>query len=132
MPHPTRGLFLARRYSSEKGVHHFGILDVGNHLGYEAAREPVMIHMVSPHVRAEWFSTTGHWDMFEPITDVPGAVARLQQALGLPCYDLVFNNCEHFARYVATGVRESRQVKEVLTLAGVVGIVAFAMTRKAA
>jgi len=132
MPHPTRGLYLARRYSREKGVHHFGILDVGNHLGYETAREPVIIHMVSPHVRAEWLSTTGRWDMFDPITDVPGAVGRLQQALGFPCYDLVFNNCEHFARYVATGARESVQVRNIGIALGIAALCLLAVRDNAA
>ena len=132
MPELAEGLYLIRQHSSAKGVHHFGILDVGNHLAYHTVYDHVVVHLTHPVVRADWLSATGHWEVLAKIVDVAGALGRLRHAVNRPCYDLVFNNCEHFATYVATGVRESRQVKEVLTLAGVVGIVAFAMTRRAA
>lgn len=39
------------------------------------------------------------------------------EALRRPSYDLFGNNCENFARYVATGKRESTQVQAVGILA---------------
>lgn len=132
MPELSHGLYLLRQYSSTKGVHHFGILDVGNLLGYPMAGDHVVVHLTHPMVRTDRLSATGYWEVLAQINDVEGALARLRQALKYPRYDLVFNNCEHFARYVATGVRESRQVRDILSLAGIVGVVLLANTRRAA
>lgn len=132
MPELSNGLYLLRQYSTAKGVHHFGILDVGNHLACHAVRDHVVVHLTHPTVRADWLSATGQWEVLEQIVDTPGALARLCHALNHPCYDLLSNNCEHFARYVATGVRESRQVRDILTLVGVFGIALLTSTRRAA
>ena len=132
MPELPRGLYLLRQYSSAKGVYHFGILDVGNNLGYEMAREPVVVHLTSPTIRADWLSATEPWEFLERIADVQGAVTRIGRAMSHPCYDLVFNNCEHFARYVASGRRESRQVSNTLLLVGMVGAIALVVSGRAA
>lgn len=132
MPELSQGLYLLRQYSSAKGVHHFGILDVGNLLGYQVVRDHVVVHLTHPTVRTDWLSATGQWEVLAQIKDVQGALARLRHALNHPCYDVMFNNCEHFARYVATGVRESRQVKDILTIAGIVGVAVLASTTRAA
>jgi len=46
-------------------------------------------------------------------------------------YSMIWNNCEHFATYCATGKKKSRQVKRVLSgLSTVaVGVVLFVLTR---
>jgi hypothetical protein len=36
------------------------------------------------------------------------------------CYNLIFNNCQHFARWCATGDHESEQVRSVGATAGTV------------
>lgn len=43
---------------------------------------------------------------------------RARSKLGEQNYDLVFNNCEHFARWCKTGEKESRQVRSVFLMAG--------------
>ncbi|GHU21132.1 hypothetical protein FACS1894172_09680 [Spirochaetia bacterium] len=50
--------------------------------------------------------------------------ARFNIGKGKNKYNFVFNNCEHFVRWCATGVKESHQVRNALTLAGIVGAVA--------
>ncbi len=46
-------------------------------------------------------------------------------------YSMIWNNCEHFATYCATGKKKSRQIKRVLSgLSTVaVGVVLFVLTR---
>lgn len=55
--------------------------------------------------------------MLEQIVDENAALRRVAIAARNPKYDLFGNNCEHFARYIASGKRESHQVR---------GFVAFA------
>jgi hypothetical protein len=45
--------------------------------------------------------------------------------LGKP-YDLVIFNCEHFARWIATGKTESKQVKTASTIAITAGLTMLA------
>lgn len=53
----------------------------------------------------------------------PGAVvARARSMLGQSGYDLVFNNCEHFATWCVTGERSSAQVETVASGTGVIGV----------
>ncbi len=56
-------------------------------------------------------------------------IAREQLSNG--SYSMVWNNCEHFATYCATGKKKSRQIKRVLSgLSTVaVGVVLFVLTR---
>jgi len=52
------------------------------------------------------------------IEDESNAIRRLIVACSNSIYNTTGNNCEHFARYVATGKRESHQVQ----VAGLVGV----------
>jgi len=45
-------------------------------------------------------------------------VERAMSRIGEEEYDLVFNNCEHFARWCKTGDRKSEQVKDAAAVAG--------------
>jgi hypothetical protein len=47
------------------------------------------------------------------------AVARAESMLGRAGYDLVFDNCEHFATWCATGVHSSEQVETAVSGIGV-------------
>jgi hypothetical protein len=126
------GLYMVVQHSAQKGVDHYGILDVGNNLSYSAAPEPVIVHQSPPGVRAELLSSTGPWRVIGQIVDYAGARARLQAALANPRYDLLGNNCEHFARYVATGRRESRQLQSTLLVAGSIALIIAATQDRAA
>ncbi|MFI4993070.1 MAG: lecithin retinol acyltransferase family protein [Solirubrobacterales bacterium] len=54
--------------------------------------------------------------------DPDEVVARARSMLGQPGYDLVFNNCEHFATWCVTGERSSAQVETVASGTGVIGV----------
>ncbi len=126
------GLHLLRQRSqSKEGVYHYGVLDVGNRLRRHPAlpylQHPVVIHQTPPTIQANWLRDTGMWDHlgFVEYAEEANAVSRIMQALQDPLYDLFGNNCEHFARFVTTGRRESTQVNNfvgivLLVVAGVV------------
>lgn len=126
------GLYLIRQYSRQKGVYHFGILDVGNQFGYPMVSEPIVFHQVHPRIRADLLSATGEWESLGRVCDTGAAMERLRQAIATPCYDFVFNNCEHFARYVATGNRESVQVRDAATAIGAAALLFLAVRHRAA
>jgi hypothetical protein len=52
--------------------------------------------------------------------DPEDVIARAMSRLGEGDYNLIFNNCQHFARWCATGDHESEQVRSVTTTAGTV------------
>ena len=47
-----------------------------------------------------------------PENEIPLAILRTKLSLNEK-YNLILNNCEHFARYVTTGKKESSQVQNV-------------------
>lgn len=124
------GLYLLRQRSGSKGVDHYGVLDVGNRLGYlkPFLSGPLVIHQTPPQVRVDPLETTGRWEVLGWITDEAGALERIKAALQAPRYDLFGNNCEHFARYVAVGKRESPQLQGAVAFIGVVGLIIAAVS----
>jgi hypothetical protein len=120
----TPGLYWIAQKSPSKGVEHHAILDVGNRMRHWDIdpRCPVILHQTPPSVRRDPFVGTGTWKIIMKIADEPQAVARLIAACSNPIYNATSNNCEHFARYVATGKRESRQVQGAGFIGVLVGI----------
>jgi len=109
------------RAGNPRGVHHDGIY-FGN--GY-------VIHLVGPpgagkagaHVRMDTLTV---FAAGRPVTVRPYAgnhdpdaiIARAVSKLGQGGYHLIFNNCQHFARWSATGDHISEQVDSVAATAG--------------
>lgn len=125
------GLYLLKQPSARKvGINHYGIWDIGNRIGLEGADgvNPVVVHQVLEGLRPEWFQDTGSWTVLGKITDEPGALHRLEISFRDPGYRLFDNNCEHFARYIATGVKESSQVQAAGFVAGL-AVLAFIASR---
>ena len=122
------GLYLVAQKSEGKGVDHYGILDIGNRIRHFAIDgvNPVIIHQTPPTIRIDWFQNTGAWRVLGKVTDEPFAIQRLHAALANPNYDLFGNNCEHFARFVATGARVSTQIRAGVVVAGLIAFVAIA------
>jgi hypothetical protein len=114
------GLYLVKQKSAEKGVEHYGVLDIGNRIGHPGVIGvmPVVLHQVPPTLRLDWVHLTGNWVVLGRVTDESMARERIRAAAAQPNYDLFGNNCEHFARYVATGRRESTQLQAVGIFAG--------------
>lgn len=122
--HLSAGLYLVSQ-QSDKGVAHYGILDVGNRMGaeYLPLMQPTIIHQRPPRIRIDLLRDTGSWRIHEQIADEAAAIQRIRIGLKTPNYDLFGNNCEHFAQHVATGVRQSRQVQAAVVLAGIAAVV---------
>lgn len=122
------GLYLVTQRSPGKAVDHYGILDIGDRLGVGGADgiNPVIVHQSPPGIKAEWLQHTGEWRVLGPITDEPYAIERYKAALANPKYDLFGHNCEHFARFVATGIRESKQLNAAAVVTGLAVLVMIA------
>jgi len=123
--HLNDGLYLIKQRSATKAVDHYGILDVGNRLRLPnvlPGQQPVVIHQSPPQVQLVWLQQTGSWEVLGQITDEGDAIARIHNASQNPQYNLIGHNCEHFARYVATGKRESHQVQIVAVIAGLAAL----------
>jgi hypothetical protein len=116
------GLYLVTQKSIEKGVDHYGILDIGNRTYQPQADgiNPVIIHQVKTGLRLDWVQSTGDWKILGKITDEEMALQRLRIAATTPTYNLFGNNCEHFARFVATGKKESTQLQGAVFVIGIV------------
>ena len=126
------GLYLLKQRSQAKGLDHYGILDIGNRLRNAYAPYPIVVHQTPPAIRADWLQNTGSWVAVAKITDEAGAIRRIRTALSNPHYDLFGHNCEHFARFVATGRRESTQLQTGFIVAGVLTLLFLASGKRAA
>jgi len=61
----------------------------------------------------DWLINTGIWDIIGQVDYcyLGVAIARLKAAIKNSDYDLFFNNCEQFARYIAEGEHYSTQLR---------------------
>jgi len=118
------GLYLCCR-ASPAGVKHFGIIDVApDGVWLYDCRKGIGLceeRVESAEVLARW---SAEW-----IADQLGARGRLAECArvaaetGIP-YDLLVNNCEQLARFVATGQHTSVQLRNAFTLAVLAAIAA--------
>jgi hypothetical protein len=132
--HLTDGLYLVKRRSAFKpAVDHYAVLDIGNRLGlpFSDPFDPTVVHQSPPSIQQTRLSQLGPVQVVGVVVDEQGALARLRHALVDPRYDLFGHNCEHFARFVVTGARESTQLQGIFALVAV-GTLIFASTRSAA
>jgi hypothetical protein len=95
------------------GAKHYGVLVLENSFGLAEPGNaaPYVIHLNQNGIQAGWLEAMPPWALIEPIWDDLGAWARYQEVSQNPNYNLLSYNCEHFARYIATGARESKQVQ---------------------
>lgn len=132
----ARGLYLAKRRSPEKLVDHYGIIDIGNRALHPnvSPTYPAVYHINAAGLHWDYLANAGDgWQLLGRIgdEDEDAAIERIGQATSNPRYDLLQNNCEQFARWVAFGTKTSGQ----LQLAGlllVVGLTVWAMRKNAA
>jgi len=122
------GLYLLKQKSAAKGVDHYGILDIGNRISHPQVdgRHPVVIHQTPPSIKIDWLQNSGVWEILGRITDEQDAITRMTSAFQSSNYNLFGHNCEHFARYVATGRHESTQLQAVGVVAGLAALVFYA------
>ena len=109
-----RGLYLAKRRSAEKLVDHYGIIDVGNRVLHPnvSPTYPAVYHINAAGLHWDYLANAGDgWQLLERIADEDAAIERIGQASANPRYDLLENNCEQFARWVAFGTKTSTQLQ---------------------
>lgn len=104
------------------GKDHYGLLDVGGQLGYPTGVYAAVFDLSPLKVRFRPFVAT-EWQIIGWTHDVHAARTRFTEACADSTYRLFDNNCEHFARYVVSGTRESTQVKSLLAVACVIGLI---------
>lgn len=122
------GLYFARQPATKAGVGaHFGIIDVGNRRRAPTRRrEPVVWHLRQPGITTSWLHETEPWQILDKIRNEAAALQRLRIAQQYnPRYAIHRDNCEHFARFIAYGRWESKQVQAV-TVIGLITLVALA------
>lgn len=121
------GIFLVKRKSVKyTGVYHYGFVVSGKHLAYfdPSWKESKVIHKTNLGVHADTYLVSD-WEIVEKIRDnqIPFALFRTRLTL-YDRYNLLSDNCEHFARFVTTGKKESSQVQSPVGL-GILGVVTY-------
>lgn len=109
-----RGLYLAKRRSPEKLVDHYGIIDIGNRALHPnvSPAYPAVYHINAAGLHWDYLAHAGGgWQLIGRIVDEAAAIDRIGQATANPRYDLLQNNCEQFARWVAFGTKTSVQLQ---------------------
>jgi hypothetical protein len=108
----NRGLYLHYGlYAGDGRVIHFAPLSGG-----EINAENAVIHETT----LEAFSKGGELKIDKKVkASYPREeiVRRARKQIGAKGYNLVFNNCEHFARWCKSGTSESKQVENVIAIA---------------
>src|SRR5579862_3180299 len=113
------GLYVVKTALPNKLGEHYGILDVGNRLRRSGVVGPVVYQLAPRGVIAT--EETTNLTIVAPVIDEMLAAVRFEEALKKSQYDLLTNNCEHFARFVAFGTSVSGQA-QLLGLAGVAAV----------
>ncbi|TGL21712.1 hypothetical protein EHQ46_07605 [Leptospira yanagawae] len=124
----TKGLYLLKRPAEKYWglVDHYAVMDVGNtsSLFPNVGQRPIVIEKVEGKGIIASYNSK-NWTILGKVKDhhILSATLRLIQALENPTYDLFGNNCEHFARFIAEGKKESEQVNSFGALALFFGVV---------
>ena len=124
------GLYCLKRPSTMNAlVDHFGILDVGNRIAHPHVNQghPILIEMTPPRLKASYFQGPEIWTNLGLIRDETQAIHQVRILSKNPDYHWFENNCEHFARGVATGRRESKQIQGGVIAAGLATLVLMAI-----
>lgn len=86
----------------------------GTVIHYRKPSETIERTTLETFARGNPIYVAEYGDGFGYIPDV--VVERAESRLGEQKYNLLFNNCEHFASWCKTGVSESQQVKDFVPL----------------
>jgi len=120
------GIFLVKRPGMiSNGYDHYGVWICGSahsKLGHDS-RYPVVIHKTDSGIAPVWADFSGEWSFVASSGSVDAALFRLQSAQYDSTFDLIFKNCEHFARFVVEGIEQSTQIQNIVGL----GTVCFAL-----
>jgi hypothetical protein len=116
------GVFLLKRWSREKGVDHYAVGLAGNAAWRAGFTQPTTVQLLPTGIWVEAWTERDRWEVLIQASDEQAAIGRLIARLEAT-YALLSSNCEHFAREVVTGVRESRQVQGAVLIGVLAAIV---------
>lgn len=127
------GLYFAVQRPSRKRVRHYGIVDIGNRCRVQEVDggEPMVLHQSPPAIRIDRLRDTDGWFLLCKIEDESAVISRVNVALHDPTYKLFWHNCEHFARFVAFGVRESKQLQAAGWVAALTALAVASLNEEA-
>ena len=120
------GLYRVSRPKAGGMVTHVGILEVGCAQYLGSPPSATVAHLGPTGLRVDQFDRADGWTIGEALPNQVHAVRRLRSAID-PTYDALFNNCEHFVEYVATGTKQSGQLKAVGIVAATIVGLAFVL-----
>lgn len=133
-PQQTEGISLAKRKSTAiLGKDHYGFVISGKYLknfGLPERRAKVIrrIYEFGTKVVENDFDPLAWQVLYKmPQNEIPLAILRTNLTRN-DKYNLLFDNCEHFARFVTTGKKESSQVQNVIGL-GLIGLFSYFLLR---
>lgn len=118
------GVYLLKRWSAEKGVDHYAVGLAGSAARGLGCWTPVVVQLVPGRIDVAPWSNADGWEVLARAQDEIAGLRRLERAQWTH-YALADSNCEHFAREVVTGVRESRQVQAAVVLGLLVAALVF-------
>jgi hypothetical protein len=134
----TAGLYVVREQQSDKPFEHVALLDLSGvlRLTERDFSRAVIVELTNPRLTFRYLDETPRaWDIGPRVLDELGAAQRWEEAVGLPEYDLLLNNCEHLVTFITTGKRHSPQLTRGLKIAAGIAVVAglvMVVNRKAA
>lgn len=118
-----------RRAVASKAAEHYGFAVVGDPVKYFSSPSSgsIVIHKTNIGIHPDPFDPF-LWEKVKTLDgNVLAAVARAHHSYR-DAYNLFFDNCEHFARFVVTGIKESTQIQNLAGL-GLIGFGIWAMWR---
>lgn len=118
-PQHIEGIYLVERKGAKSSAYdHYGFTVSGKFLKYfnlPRGKAKVIHKYDTGVVESDYDSLS--WQVIHKMqeNEIPLAILRTKLSLN-DKYNLLFDNCEHFARYVTTGKKESSQVQNVVGL----------------
>lgn len=115
------GIYQVKRKSDYPFMEHYGVVVSGRFLknfGFSSYRTKV-IHKTNVGVFADDYNYSD-WQIIKKIPEnqIPLAIMRARVSID-NVYDLLIDNCEHFARFVTEGKKQSSQVQNFVVLGGI-------------
>jgi hypothetical protein len=122
MSYEREGVYLLKRWSREKGVDHYAVGLGGTATWRAGYHRASTVQLLPTGIHVELWTERDGWEILLRAGDAAAALARLGR-LSSQRYALLDSNCEHFAREVVTGVRESRQVQGAVLIGALAALV---------
>ena len=130
----SSGIYLVKTASETAPnlIDHFGVMIVGKYLkllGY-SDEIPLIFHLINTGPQVDWLEVFGKPEVLGKVSltqELP-AIKRLRFAFNNLNRWYFSNNCEHFARYITEGYKQSIQLQNAAVLGSLV-VVAFSWLR---